>query len=68
MIRDLDLEIGPGLTLIAGPNGSGKSTLLKLAAGVEPPDDGRVSIDGLDLWTSEAAARRSLAYVPSRPT
>ena len=66
VFRDLDLEIGPGLTLIIGPNGSGKSTLLKLAAGVEPPDKGRILIEGLDLWKSEAAARRSLAYVPEQ--
>ena len=50
LLRALDLEIGAGLTLVVGPNGSGKSTLLKLAAGVEPPDGGRVLIDGLDLW------------------
>lgn len=62
----LDLEIGDGLTLVLGSNGSGKSTLLKLAAGVEPPDAGRVLIDGLDLWTSETAARRTLAYVPEQ--
>ena len=66
VFRDLDLEIGPGLSLISGPNGSGKSTLLKLAAGVEPPDKGRIFIEGLDLWKSEAAARRSLAYVPEQ--
>ncbi len=66
VIRALDLEIGPGLTLVLGSNGSGKSTLLKLAAGVEPPDTGRVLIDGLDLWTSEAAARCTLAYVPEQ--
>lgn len=62
----LDLEIGAGLTLVVGPNGSGKSTLLKLAAGVEPPDGGRVLIDGLDLWKAEVAARRTLAYVPEQ--
>jgi ABC-type multidrug transport system ATPase subunit len=49
-----------------GSNGSGKSTLLKLAAGVEPPDAGRVLVDGLDLWRAEEAARRSLAYVPEQ--
>ena len=67
LIRDLDLEIGPGLTLIIGPNGSGKSTLLKLAAGVEPPDRGRIFIEGFNLWTAEAAARRSAnRVVPGR--
>jgi len=40
----LDLEIGPGMTLVLGVNGSGKSTLLKLAAGVESPDAGSVFV------------------------
>lgn len=63
----VDLEISSGLTLLLGPNGCGKSTLLKLAAGVERPDSGRVEIDGHDLWTDEAEARQSLAYVPEQP-
>ena len=67
VLAGLDLEIAPGLTLILGPNGCGKSTLLKLAAGVERPDGGRLDIDGRDLWVEEAAARRSLAYVPEHP-
>ncbi len=67
LFSSLDLEIGAGLTLILGPNGAGKSSLLKLAAGVEPPDQGRVWIDGRDLWREEAAARKSLAYVSEFP-
>jgi len=64
VLDGLDLRLGPGLTLLVGPNGCGKSTLLRLAAGVERPDEGRVTIEGLDLWRDEAAARRPLAYVP----
>lgn len=62
-----DLEIRDGLTLVLGPNGSGKSTLLRMAAGVEKPDEGRVQIDGRDLWSDEIEARRGLAYVPEQP-
>ncbi len=61
------LSIGAGLTLVVGPNGAGKSTLLRLAAGVERPHRGTVTIDGRDLWTDEVAARRHLAYVPEQP-
>ena len=67
VLMSVDLEIGPGLTLFLGPNGSGKSTLLKLAAGVEKPDSGLVTVDGHDLWKAEAEARSRLAYLPEQP-
>ena len=35
-LRDVDLEIGPGLTLVAGSSGGGKSTLLRLFDGLVP--------------------------------
>ena len=36
ILRGLDLEIGPGLTLLRGSNGSGKTTLLRAIAGLIP--------------------------------
>ncbi len=67
VLADVDLEVGPGLTLVLGPNGCGKSTLLKIAAGVQRPARGRVSIGGHDLWRHEVAARQHLAYLPEHP-
>jgi ABC-type multidrug transport system ATPase subunit len=67
VIRNSSFALRPGLTLLVGPNGCGKSTLLKLAAGVERPDEGRILVDGLDLWKKEAAARHGLAYLPEFP-
>jgi ABC-2 type transport system ATP-binding protein len=67
VLRDVNVRVGPGLTLVIGPNGGGKSTLLKVAAGVERPDTGIARIDGRDLWRDEVAARRTLAYVPEDP-
>ena len=50
VIADLDLEIGTGeFVAILGPSGSGKSTILRLIAGLEAPDEGRVSINGLPV-------------------
>ena len=63
-LDDLNIDIGPGLTLLAGPNGAGKSTLLRVAGGIEKPDRGKVTINGLDLWEQEAAARAGLAFLP----
>jgi ABC-2 type transport system ATP-binding protein len=67
VLSGVDLALPAGLTLVVGPNGCGKSTLLRLAAGVEPPDSGRIEVDGHDLWTAEVAARASLAFVPEDP-
>jgi ABC-type branched-subunit amino acid transport system ATPase component len=36
VLRALDLEVAPGLTVVLGPNGAGKTTLLKALAGLIP--------------------------------
>jgi ABC-2 type transport system ATP-binding protein len=46
-LRDVDLEIGDGLTVgLIGPNGSGKSTLLKVLSGILAPTTGTVAVRG----------------------
>lgn len=67
VIHSIDLELQPGCALLLGPNGCGKSTLLKLAAGVEIPDSGRISVNGHDLWKDEVRSRRGLTYLPEHP-
>jgi len=52
-LHSLDLEIGPGLTLVVGGSGGGKSTLLRLLDGLVPQfHGGRISgsatVAGLD--------------------
>ena len=54
-LRDVSLSFPEGTcTVIMGPSGCGKSTLLKVAAGIFPPDRGKVLYRGEDLfWLPE---------------
>jgi thiol reductant ABC exporter CydD subunit len=51
VIRDLDLRLGRGLTLVTGPSGVGKSTLLELLAGLREPTGGTLSAPPAHLVT-----------------
>ena len=48
VLRDMALEVKPGLTVVLGPNGAGKTTLLKALIGLIPRG-GEVLLDGEDL-------------------
>ncbi len=63
VLRDVELAVAPGeFVALVGPSGCGKSTLLRIAAGLEAPDSGRVSLDGRDV-TAVRAADRDMAMV-----
>jgi putative ABC transport system ATP-binding protein len=52
VIVGVSLTIGRGeFVAIMGQSGCGKSTLLHILGGLEPPDSGRVVIDGIDLYS-----------------
>lgn len=61
-VRNVDLRIAEGEFLaILGHSGSGKSTLLSMIGGLTSPTQGKISIDGNDIWTwsdNERAAFR----------
>ena len=46
-VDDVTFDVREGEILaLVGDNGAGKSTLVKALAGAQPPDDGRIEIDG----------------------
>ncbi|MBA4195332.1 MAG: ABC transporter ATP-binding protein [Comamonadaceae bacterium] len=48
VLRDIELDIRPGLTVVLGPNGAGKTTLLKALNGLIRRQ-GDVRLNGVDL-------------------
>jgi ATP-binding cassette subfamily B protein len=59
----LKLNVGKRIAIV-GPSGSGKSTLLNLILRLYVPDEGRVTIDGVDIRrVTRESLRRSMAVV-----
>ncbi|QWG16639.1 ABC transporter ATP-binding protein/permease [Bradyrhizobium sediminis] len=65
VLDNLSLKLNVGKTIaIVGPSGSGKSTLLNLILRLYTPDEGRVTIDGVDIRrVTRESLRRSMAVV-----
>ena len=53
-VKNLSLSVEEGeFFVLLGHNGSGKSTLAKLISGFLTPDDGRITVDGIDASDEE---------------
>jgi sulfate transport system ATP-binding protein len=62
-LTSIDLEIADGEFLaLLGPSGAGKTTLLRLIAGLDRPDSGAITIDGVDM-RSLAPRERRIGFV-----
>jgi simple sugar transport system ATP-binding protein len=58
---DLNLRLARGEVLgLIGDNGAGKSTLLKILCGFQPPDTGRILLDGQEIHLRSVDHARSL--------
>lgn len=52
VLADLSLTVNDGdLFGIAGESGTGKSTLVSIIAGLQKPDDGKVFVNGTDVFS-----------------
>ena len=64
-IFDFNFNIKKGeVHAIVGQNGSGKTTTLRLFMGFLKPDNGDVTINGLDSWNESQDIKRIVSYVP----
>ena len=66
VIKNLSLDISPGDVLgVIGPSGCGKSTLARLLVGVWPSMQGKVRLDGADVFQwDKAELGPHIGYLP----
>jgi biotin transport system ATP-binding protein len=67
VLRDLSLTITERRVAVVGANGSGKSTFARPLNGLVVPDEGTVTVDGLNTRTEGKAVRRKVGFVFQDP-
>ncbi len=64
-VSDVSFSVPEGTVFgLLGPNGAGKTTTISILCGVLRPDEGKVEVDGMDLWKEGHQVRRKLGVVP----
>lgn len=65
VLTDIGLTVIKGQKLgVLGQAGCGKSTLIEIIAGLYQPTEGRVEVDGVDVYSNMNAWRQLIGYVP----
>ena len=64
-VDGVDLLIAPGETFgLLGPNGAGKTTTIRMLTTLLRPDEGTVTVFGVDAAAQPMRVRRLIGYVP----
>lgn len=63
-VRNVSFSCAPGEVLgLLGPNGAGKTTTLRLLATALRPDQGSITINGIDVLAQPMEARRQIGFL-----
>jgi ABC-type multidrug transport system ATPase subunit len=63
-LKDVSLDVQPGMFGLLGPNGAGKSSLMRTIATLQAPDTGSIHFGDYDVLTQKDEIRRLLGYLP----
>ncbi len=63
-LKNVSLDLAPGMFGLLGPNGAGKSTLMRNLATLLQPDNGTITFNGVDITSEPQKMRMTLGYLP----
>ncbi|MDQ1143868.1 ABC-2 type transport system ATP-binding protein [Bacillus sp. SORGH_AS 510] len=63
-VRDLTIDLSPGIYGLLGPNGAGKSTFFKMLSTIERPSKGEIFWKGKNIVKNPDTLRKELGYLP----
>ena len=67
-VEDLTFTVESGTVYgFLGPNGAGKSTTMNILAGCLAATEGKVVVDGHDIFDEPIQAKRRVGYLPEQP-
>jgi len=67
-VAGLNLSVRRGeFYMLLGPNGAGKTTTLRMVSGLLQPDEGAISIFGVDARQDQVAAKQIVGWVSDEP-
>ena len=69
ILKNINLKIDDGFSVITGHNGSGKSTLAKIIAGIITPTSGQILLDGEDITNLSITerAQKGISFAFQQP-
>ena len=69
ILKNINLKIDDGFSVITGHNGSGKSTLAKIIAGIITPTSGQILLDGEDITglSITERAKKGISFAFQQP-
>jgi len=67
-VDGLDLCVRPGeFYMLLGPNGAGKTTTLRMVTGLLKPDQGQISVFGIDALANPVQAKQIIGWLSDEP-
>jgi ABC-2 type transport system ATP-binding protein len=64
-LRGVSFQVESGEIIgLLGPNGAGKTTMMRVLTGFLQPDEGQVTVDGLDVLTDTLEVQKRIGYLP----